>query len=167
MGRAGTCPLVGGAVARGESKGGWGLRKSLGSQSADGRGCVPTLVVVWPEVSQHQSLQAFGWGQVLVPKWQPPGELAQMNCPQHFCHQCLCPHSEPHHPLPPPGDPPRPAGRSGPGSYKVTALALALGVHETSCSPPRADLLFSPVLRNFCAQALVAFITKCSGHAAS
>ena len=66
MGRAGTRPLVGGAVARGVPNGGCVLRKSLGSQSADGWDCVPTMVIVWPKVSQHQSLQAFGWGQVLL-----------------------------------------------------------------------------------------------------
>lgn len=86
MGRAGTRPLVGGAVARGVPNGGCVLRKSLGSQSADGWDFVPTMVIVWPKVSQHQSLQAFGWGQVLAPQWQPPGALTQMNSPQHFCH---------------------------------------------------------------------------------
>lgn len=151
-------------MARGVSKGGCVLRKSLGSQSADGRGCVPTFVVVWPEVSQHQSLQAFGWGQVLVPKWQPPGELAQMNCPQHFCHQCLCPHSEPHHPLPPPGDPPRQGGSSGPGFYLVTAFPW-VPVHTKSCvCPPRKEFLFLPVLWGSCHQVLLAFKAKCSGR---
>ena len=42
--------------------GGSWLRETLGSLSAYGWGCVPTLLVVWPEASQHQSLQAFGWG---------------------------------------------------------------------------------------------------------
>ena len=72
-------PLLGRAMLRGMSGGGYGLRKSLGSLSADGWGCVPTLFVVWPEVSQHWSLQAVGWGQVLVAK--PPGELISMNTP--------------------------------------------------------------------------------------
>ena len=38
------------------------LRKSLDSLSAYGWGCVPTLLTVLPEVSQHQSLQAVEWG---------------------------------------------------------------------------------------------------------
>ena len=109
MGRAGTRPLVGGAVARGVPNGGCVLRKSLGSQSADGWDFVPTMVIVWPKVSQHQSLQAFGWGQVLAPQWQPPGALTQMNSPRHFCHQCLCPHAEPQ---PPPASPGRPSKTS-------------------------------------------------------
>ena len=46
--------------------------------------------------------------------------LVSMNTPQHPCHQCPCPHSELQVPLASPGDPPRPAGRSGPGSYEVT-----------------------------------------------
>ena len=55
-------PLVGRAMSRG----GCELRKSLGSLSADGWGCVPTQLVVWLELSQHWYLQAVGWGQVLV-----------------------------------------------------------------------------------------------------
>lgn len=48
---------------------------TLGSLSADGLGYVPTVLVVWPEVSQHWSLHVVRWGQVSVPKWRPPGEL--------------------------------------------------------------------------------------------
>ena len=40
------------------------------------------LLIVWPEVSQHWSLQAVGWGQVLVltiqARCQPPGEFMQI-----------------------------------------------------------------------------------------
>ena len=59
-------PLVGRAVSRGMSKGGCGLRKTLGSLSADGWGCVPAQFVVCPEASQHWCLWAVGWGQVLA-----------------------------------------------------------------------------------------------------
>ena len=31
-----------------------------------GGNCVLTHFIVWPEVSHHWSLQAFGWGQVLM-----------------------------------------------------------------------------------------------------
>lgn len=48
--------------------------------------------------------KAIEWGQVLVPKHQPPGKLTQMNVPQYIHH-----HS--------PGGPARPAGRSGPGFH--------------------------------------------------
>ena len=61
--------LVGRAVSRGMFRGICALRMTLGSLSANGWGCVPTLLVVWPEVSQHLSLQAVRWGQVSVPKW--------------------------------------------------------------------------------------------------
>ena len=43
--------------------------QTLGSLSADEWCHVPTLLVVWPEGSQHHRLQAVGWGQVWVPKW--------------------------------------------------------------------------------------------------
>ena len=52
--------LVNRAMSRGVSRGGCGLRKSLGSLSADGWGCVPTKLAVWSKASQHGSLQAFG-----------------------------------------------------------------------------------------------------------
>ena len=53
-------------------RGGCGLRTTLGSLSTDRWGS--TLLVVWPEVSQHWSLQAVRWGQLSVPKW-PPGRV--------------------------------------------------------------------------------------------
>ena len=62
----GLVPLVGRAMSRGMFRGSLELRKTLGSLSADGWGCVHLLLVVWPEASQHWSLQAVGWGQVLV-----------------------------------------------------------------------------------------------------
>ena len=122
-------PLVG----RGMSRGGSRHRKSLGSPSTHGWGCVPTQFAFWPEESQHWSLQAIGWSQILVPKCQPPEKLTQMNAPQYVCHQCLCPQGEPQLPSASPGDPPRPAGRYGPGSYQITSFGLCPGVHETVC----------------------------------
>lgn len=59
-------PLVGSAMSKGVSRGSCGLRKSLGCLSGDEWGCVPTQIDVWPEASQHWSVQAVGWGQVLV-----------------------------------------------------------------------------------------------------
>ena len=49
-------PLVDRAVSRGVSRGGCGLRMSLSTLSADGWGCIPTQLVVRPEMSQHWSL---------------------------------------------------------------------------------------------------------------
>ena len=51
-------PLVGRAMSRGMSRGDCGLRKSLGNLPVDGWGCVPGLLVVWPEAFQHWRLQA-------------------------------------------------------------------------------------------------------------
>ena len=62
----GLVPLVGRAMSRDVFSGGCGLRKTLGSLSADGWGCVPALLVVWPEASQHWSLQAVEWGHLGV-----------------------------------------------------------------------------------------------------
>ena len=42
---------LGKAMSRGMSRGGYGLRRCLGSLSANGCGCVPTLTFVWPEAS--------------------------------------------------------------------------------------------------------------------
>ena len=47
-------------------------------------------------------------------------------------------------PPPPPGDPPRPAGRSGPSSYEVTAFAPGPGAHETLCAPSKSGVSVSP-----------------------
>ena len=63
-------PLVGRAVSRGVIKGHSIPRMTLGSLSADGLGCVPTLLVVCLGLLSNLSLQALvGWGQIF-PKWQ-------------------------------------------------------------------------------------------------
>ena len=78
-------------------------------------------------------------------KWQPPGGLIPTSTPQYLHHQCPCPHSEPQPPpCTSPGDPPRPAGRSGPGSYEVTAFSLGLDVHKTFCPPSKSGVSVSP-----------------------
>ena len=64
MGGAGSCPVVGEAGSC-PSGGQAHAQEDFRKPSADGWGCVPTLLVVWPDVSQHWSLQAVGWGQVL------------------------------------------------------------------------------------------------------
>ena len=53
-------PLVGRAVSRGLFRGGCGLRKSIGSLSADGWGYVPTLLVVWPEAPSTGAYRPLG-----------------------------------------------------------------------------------------------------------
>ena len=112
---------------------------------ADGWGCIPALLVVWPQVSQHWSLQAVGWGQVLVSKWWSPGQLTPLRTTQNLHHHCPCPHSEPQLPPTTPEGSPRPSGWSGPGSYEVNALSLGPGAHETLCAPFKNDISVSPI----------------------
>ena len=59
-----------------------------------------------------------------------------MSTPQNYRCQCLCPHNEPQPPAST-EDPPVPAGRSGPGSYEVTAFFLCPALHETLSAPSR------------------------------
>ena len=49
-------PLMSRAMLEGMFRGSYGLRKTLGSLYTDGRDCVPAILVVWSEVSQHWSL---------------------------------------------------------------------------------------------------------------
>ena len=99
------------------------LGKTLSSLSVDGWDCVPALLVVWPEASQHWSLQVIGWGQVLVRKWQPPRGLMPMSTPQNYHRQCPCSHSEPQLPRISTRDPPLLAGNSGSVSYEVIVFS--------------------------------------------
>ena len=59
VGGTGSCLLVCGAGSY-TSGGRAVLGKTLGGLSPDGLGCVPALLVVWPEVSQHWTLQTVG-----------------------------------------------------------------------------------------------------------
>ena len=155
-------PLVGRAMFRGSS---W-LRKSLGSLSADGFDCVPAHCVVCLNASQHLSLWTAGWGQVLVPKCQPPQELTHAD-------ECSLIYQAPESVSPgwatatSPGDPPRPADRSSPGFCQITAFALG-PVHVRFCvCTLRVKSLFPPFLWNSCNQAPLAFKAKCSGGSSS
>ena len=90
-----------------------------------------------------------------------------INIPWGLCHQCPCPHSEPQPTPASPGEPPRPAGRSGPGSYGVTALPW-VPVHMKPCvHPPRVESLFPPVVWSSCTQVPLAFKPKCSEGSSS
>ena len=48
---------------------------------ADGWGCVPVLLVVWPEASSIGVCRQLGGAQVLVLRWGPLGELTAINIP--------------------------------------------------------------------------------------
>ena len=67
-GMVGACPqvgLVGRTMARDLSRGGYRLRNSSGSLSADGWGCVLTQLVVWPEASQQWTYRLLGGARSL------------------------------------------------------------------------------------------------------
>ena len=55
--------------------------------------------------------------------------------PQNGFHQCLCPQGELKLPLASPGDSPKSAGCSDPGSFQIIASALCPGVCEILCAP--------------------------------
>ena len=134
------------------------------SLSADGWGCVPTLLVLQPEVSQHWSLQPVGWNQVLMTKRQPLGEFTPMNIPWGLCHQCPCLHNESLLTPACPGGPARCMGRSGPGSYGVTALPWVPMHMKHFAHPPRLESLSSLLVWSSCMQkAPLAFKAKCPG----
>ena len=57
----GVVPLARSTKARSVFRDSSGLRKVLGSLPVDDWGCVPTLLVAWPETSQHWSLQSLEW----------------------------------------------------------------------------------------------------------
>ena len=119
---AGSCPSAGQGWAKGHVYRALGSGRLYAVCPADGWCCVPALLVVWPEVSQHWSPQAVGWGQVLVRKLQPPWGLTPMSTPQNCCPHCLCPCSEAQLQPASTGDSPILAGKSGSVSYEVTAI---------------------------------------------
>ena len=61
---------------------------------------------------------------VLTPR--PPGGHGGAMDPN----MCLRPHGDLQPPLASPGEAPRPAGRSGPGFYQITAFAFGLSASE-------------------------------------
>ena len=159
--------LVGRAAQSGMSRGMWAQEDFLSSLSADGWGYVPALLVVWPEASQHWGLQAVGWGQVSVRKWQPPEGLTPMSIPQNYCRQCLCPHNEPQ---PPPHLCRRPSDTNRvvwPVSYEIAAFFPESWCLRLCVSPLRVAFLLHPVLWNSCDQPSLAFKAKFSGGSSS
>ena len=93
--------LVSRAMSRGMSRGSCGLRKSLGSLSVDAWSCVLALLVGWPEVSQHWSLQAVRWGLVLVPKCWLQETSCQCILPDTSASSVVVPTVSHSHPPPP------------------------------------------------------------------
>lgn len=136
---------------------GCGLWKALGSPSVDGWGCDPTLLVVWSEVFQHWSLQAVGWDQVSMQKWQSLEHTPRNSL---IIKVLVLPVATSDSWLPKRLS--RLSGRFM-GSYGVTALPW-VPVHMKICvNCPRVESLFPQVLQRPCTQALLAFKDKCSG----
>ena len=67
--------------------------------------------------------------------------------PQYLCQQCWGPQGQPQSLPTSQRPPPRPTGRSGPGSEKVTASALGAGACETLYAPSKigVSISLSPV----------------------
>ena len=139
------------------------LSKTLIHLSADGWGCVPSLLVVWPEATQYWRLQALWWGW-----WWTLGGLTPRRTSQNFRCQCPCPHGEPQPTSASTGDPLTTAGRSGPVSYGVTAPSPWVLLLTLPCvCPPRVRSLLPPVLLKPCSQIPLAFKVRFSGNSSS
>ena len=147
-------PLVRKARSRGVSRGGSELKKSLDSLSADWWGCIspiwlfglnhpalaPTNCWVGPELGVNDLSQMSASSESSC-RWILPKISTTLSIPQSKLQ--LCPSYVPRRL-------PRPAGKSGPGSYEVTALAINTGTHEILCTPFKSEASFSPVLWNPC-----------------
>ena len=87
-------PLVGRAMSRGMFGGSCELHLNSGSLSSDRWGCVSNLLIVWPEVFQHWSLQVVWW----TGSWCWNGDLWESLLwsafPGTSGYQCLCLHSQ-------------------------------------------------------------------------
>ena len=71
--------LVGRAASGGVFWGVCEFSMILGSLSANGRGCVPILLVVWHGALECWSLLTFGWSWVLALRWRSLGELSPID----------------------------------------------------------------------------------------
>lgn len=131
MGGIGACPLVSGAGSC-----------PLVYGASDEWGSIATLLIVWPEASQHRSLRTIGWGQVLASQGQPLGQLTPVSTLQYFFHQCSCPGSEPQ-PYPTPQETLLDKQVDLVLSpVKSLLLALGPGLHEILCVPSESAVCF-------------------------
>ena len=120
-----------------------GLRKTLGILSADGLGCVPALLVIWPEASQHWSLQAVEWGQVLVRKWQPPGGLTPMLLLRTTTASVFVPAVSHSHPAPPQETLQYQQLSLPLSPVRSLLFTLGAGVHKTLYAPSKSGISVS------------------------
>ena len=112
------------------------LSKALIQSSADGWGCVPSLLVVWPEVTQSWVYGHYGRVNGDLQKDLHQGGTSEPGP----CDESLPTHAST-------GDPPTLAGSFGSVSCGVTAPFLWLLVCTRFClCPPRLESLFPSVL---------------------
>ena len=105
-------------------------------------GCVPSLLVVWPEVTQPWgSMGSMVELMVTSKRTYVKGDLPGLLLPgPHPCGKPLLTHAST-------GDPPTPAGSFGSVCCGVTAPLLGVPVHTRFClCPPRLAFSFAPVL---------------------
>ena len=127
------------------------LSKTLIPLSADVGLWFPSLLVVWPEATQHRSLPGLFGGA------SADSEMAHVrSTSQNFCCQCPCPHGETQPPPTSAGGPPTLADRFGSVSYGVTAPSpgsrcayyFVCALQEWSfCSPSPVKVLQSKPAR--------------------
>ena len=133
------------------------LSKTLICLSVDGWGWVPSLLVVWPEATQHWSLPGSLVG-LMADSGRAQGVLPRTSAARKYLPELPCPHGEAQSPPVSAGDPPTLAGRSGSVSYGVTAPSPWVLMHTLlRVCPPRLDSLFPPVLSKSCSQIPLAF----------
>lgn len=138
----------------------WAM-EALGSPSVDGWGCDPPCWLFWSEVFQHWSLQAVGWDQVSMQKWQSLEHtprnilIIKVACLQWATSDSWLPR-----------DSLRLSGRSM-GSYGVTALPW-VPVHMKICvNCPRVSLYFLKSCRDPALKPCWPSKDKCSGASPS
>ena len=131
------------------------LGESLGRLFTYGSVFDPTLIVVWPGVSQHC------WMRPDFPKWPHIEEHTLMNIPKIFASNVLLPKKATVTPVFP-GDPPIMAIRSDPYSYGTPTLPWNSGYMKAYLCLLRMGSPFLPVLWSSCAQAPLAFNARYS-----
>lgn len=141
------------------------LSKTLICLSANGWGCVPTLLVGWLEATQHWSQRLFGGvnGRLL-------GGLMPMDTSQNCCFQWVSLTTQWALVIPTStGDPSILASRSGWVSYGGHSFSpLGSSAHESLCPPPpRMESLFTLVLGVSRDQHPLGFKSRFSGDSSS
>ena len=129
------------------------LSKTLSCLSGDGWGWLPSLLVVWPEVTQQWSLPGlFGGANGGLWEGSRQGVL-----PRTSAASVLVPTVS--HSHPPPLQETLQHQQVGLVQSPLGSLLLPLGpdVHTTLCVPSKSGSLFPPVLSKSCNQIPLAF----------